>query len=221
MQDFYVKVGDRVSFAKTVGETDIYLFAGITGDFSVNHVNEQYMAGSKYGRRIAHGALIVGYMSTCSTLMIDQCQGTARDETPVSLGYDKVRFLGPVFIGDTVTLTYTIAEIDAQKRQSLADIRAVNQNGDIVAVARHILRWVKDASLGYPCGSRARSASSPAAGPASAGRARCCLPKKARGSPLPTSGRRAPRPSPPKLPARAPRRSRSRWTSPTPPRSSA
>ena len=146
MQKFYVEVGDKVSFAKTVGETDIYLFAGITGDFSVNHVNEQYMARSKFGKRIAHGALIVGYMSTCSTLMIDQCRGTARDETPVSLGYDKVRFLGPVFIGDTVTLTYTIAEIDAQKRQSLADIRAVNQNGDIVAVARHILRWVKDAS---------------------------------------------------------------------------
>ena len=39
MQDFYVKVGDTVTFAKTVGETDIYLFAGITGDFSVNHVN--------------------------------------------------------------------------------------------------------------------------------------------------------------------------------------
>jgi len=47
MSDFYVKAGDSVSFAKTVGETDIYLFAGITGDFSVNHVNEQYMAGSK------------------------------------------------------------------------------------------------------------------------------------------------------------------------------
>ena len=146
MSDFYVNPGDTVTFAKTVGETDIYLFAGITGDFSVNHVNEQYMARSKYGRRIAHGALLVGYMSTCSTMMIDKCQGTALDETPVSLGYDKVRFLGPVFIGDTVTLTYTIAEIDAQKRQSLADIRAVNQNGDIVAVARHILRWVKDAS---------------------------------------------------------------------------
>ena len=146
MPEFYVKIGDKVSFAKTVGETDIYLFAGITGDFSVNHVNEQYMARSKYGKRIAHGALIVGYMSTCSTMMIDQCQGTALGETPVSLGYDKVRFLGPVFIGDTVTLTYTIAEVDAQKRQSLADIRGVNQNGDIVAVARHVLRWVKDAS---------------------------------------------------------------------------
>jgi 3-hydroxybutyryl-CoA dehydratase len=145
MPEFYVKVGDKVSFAKTVGETDIYLFAGITGDFSVNHVNEQYMARSKFGKRIAHGALIVGYMSTCSTLMIEQCRGTALGETPVSLGYDKVRFLGPVFIGDTVTLTYTIAEVDAQKRQSLADIRVVKQSGDLVAVARHVLRWVKDA----------------------------------------------------------------------------
>src|SRR5438270_8429496 len=142
MQEFFVKPGDTVTFAKTVGETDIYLFAGITGDFSVNHVNEQYMARSKYGRRIAHGALMVGYMSTCSTMMIDRCGGTAKDETPVSLGYDKVRFLGPVFIGDTVSLTYTIAEVDSQKRQSISDISVTNQNGTLVAVARHILRWV-------------------------------------------------------------------------------
>ena len=146
MPEFYVKVGDRVSFAKTVGETDIYLFAGITGDFSVNHVNEQYMAQSKYGRRIAHGALMVGYMSTCSTRMIEQCRGTGGDETPVSLGYDRVRFLAPVFIGDTVTLTYTIAEVDPDKRQSLADIRVVNQRGELVTVARHIMRWVKNAA---------------------------------------------------------------------------
>jgi 3-hydroxybutyryl-CoA dehydratase len=146
MAELYVKVGDRVTFAKTVAETDVYLFAGITGDFSVNHVNEQYMAQSKYGRRIAHGALIVGYMSTCSTSMIDKCQGATRDETPVSLGYDRVRFLGPVFIGDTVTLTYTIAEVDPQKRQSLADISVVNQKGELVTVARHILRWVKNTS---------------------------------------------------------------------------
>jgi 3-hydroxybutyryl-CoA dehydratase len=145
MQDFYVKAGDSVSFAKTVSETDIYMFAGITGDFSVNHVNEQYMAGSKFGRRIAHGALMVGYMSTCSTAMIEQCRGATAEETPVSLGYDRVRFLAPVFIGDTVNLTYVIAEVDPQKRQSLADISVVNQNGVLVAVARHILRWVKSA----------------------------------------------------------------------------
>ena len=144
MSEFYVKIGDGVRFAKTVGEADIYGFAGITGDFSVNHVNEQYMQRSKYGRRIAHGALMVGFMSTCSTMMIDKCDGTGAGETPVSLGYDRVRFLGPVYIGDTVTLSYTIAEVDPVKRQSLTDIRVENQRGDLVAVARHILRWVKD-----------------------------------------------------------------------------
>jgi 3-hydroxybutyryl-CoA dehydratase len=141
---FYVKAGDSVTFAKTVGESDVYNFAGITGDFSVNHVNEQYMAGSRYGRRIAHGALMIGFMSTCSTMMIEKCQGTARDETPVSLGYDKIRFLGPVYFGDTVTLTYTIAEIDPAKRRSRADIKVINQTGDLVGVAQHILAWVKD-----------------------------------------------------------------------------
>ena len=144
MSEFYVKPGDSVTFAKTVGETDIYLFAGITGDFAVNHVNEQYMARSKYGRRIAHGALLIGFASTCSTLMIEKCQGNAGDETPVSLGYDKVRFLGPVFIGDTLNLTYTIVEIDPAKRRSYSEIKVVNQRGELVGVARHILAWVKD-----------------------------------------------------------------------------
>ena len=144
MDEFYVKPGDRVAFAKTVGESDVYGFAGITGDFSVNHVNEEYMAGSKYGRRIAHGALLVGFMSTCSTMMIVQCGGTGRDETPVSLGYDRVRFLAPVFIGDTLNLAYAIREVDSAKRQSLADIEVKNQRGELVAVAQHVLRWVKD-----------------------------------------------------------------------------
>jgi 3-hydroxybutyryl-CoA dehydratase len=144
MSEFYVKVGDSVTFAKTVGESDIYQFAGITGDLSVNHVNEHYMARSRYGARIAHGVLLMGFMSTCSTLLIERGQGTAGDETPVSLGYDRVRFLGAVYIGDTVTTTYTVAAVDPLKRQSLGDIKAVNQDGKLVAVASHILRWVKD-----------------------------------------------------------------------------
>jgi 3-hydroxybutyryl-CoA dehydratase len=146
MSEFYVKVGDSVTFAKTVGESDIYLFAGITGDFAVNHVNEQYMARSKYGRRIAHGALLIGFASTCSTLMIEKCHGTVGDETPVSLGYDKVRFVGPVHIGDTLNLSYTIVEVDVARRRSYGDIKIVNQNGELVGVARHILAWVKDKS---------------------------------------------------------------------------
>jgi 3-hydroxybutyryl-CoA dehydratase len=144
MEQFYVKPGDSVSFAKTVGESDVYMFAGITGDFAPNHVDEQYMARSRYGKRIAHGALLIGYASTCSTLMIQKCNGLAGDETAVSLGYDKVRFLGPVYIGDTVTLTYTITEVDPVKRRSRSEIKVVNQSGDLVGVAQHILAWVKD-----------------------------------------------------------------------------
>jgi 3-hydroxybutyryl-CoA dehydratase len=142
MSDFHVKIGDHVSFSKTVGESDIYIFAGITGDLSSNHVNEQVMSRSKYKHRIAHGALLVGFMSTASTRMIDVHAGISETETPVSLGYDKIRFLGPVFIGDTVTVRYKIKEIDPVKRRSKSEISVVNQNGDLVASGEHILKWV-------------------------------------------------------------------------------
>ena len=69
--DFYMKVGDSVSFAKTVGESDVYLFAGITGDFSPDHIDEEAMRETPYGGRIAHGALLVGYMSTASTRILE------------------------------------------------------------------------------------------------------------------------------------------------------
>ena len=149
MADFHVQIGVTVTFHKTVGESDIYLFAGITGDLSGNHVNDEYMSKSKYGKRIAHGVLMVGFMSTCSTMMIDKSQARSGpiDETPVSLGYDKIRFLGPVFINDTVKLTYTITEIDPVKRQSKSSIEVKNQHGDLVAVGTHILRWVKNPSV--------------------------------------------------------------------------
>ncbi|MGQ0676922.1 MAG: MaoC family dehydratase [Rhodospirillales bacterium] len=144
MAEFHVKIGDRVSFSKTVGESDVYLFAGVTGDLSGNHVNEEYMRKSKFGRRIAHGALMVGFMSTTSTMIIDKCVAQGIDETPVSLGYDRIRFLGPVFIGDTVTVTYAVAEIDTVKRQSKSAIEIKNQNGELVCVGTHIMRWVKN-----------------------------------------------------------------------------
>src|SRR5829696_3387084 len=108
----HVDVGDQVRFSKTVSESDVYLFAGITGDFSGNHVNEEFMRTSVFGRRIAHGALMVGYMSTTSTLMIERSLEKGIDSTPVSLGYDRVRFLKPVFIGDTITVRYEISDLD-------------------------------------------------------------------------------------------------------------
>ena len=142
MADFFVAVGDQVSFAKTVGESDVYLFAGITGDLSPNHVNEAFMATTAYGRRIAHGALLVGYMSSASSLMVEKCQGISDDETPVSLGYDRIRFLAPVFIGDTISVRYEISAIDPEQRRSTGDIAVTNQQGETVAIARHIMKWV-------------------------------------------------------------------------------
>jgi 3-hydroxybutyryl-CoA dehydratase len=140
--DFYVHVGDEVSYAKTVGESDVYLFAGLTGDLSPNHVNEQVMAASSYGRRIAHGALLVGFMSTASTRMIEVHAGPSETETAVSLGYDAIRFIAPVFIGDTVTVRYRVAETDPERRRALSEITVENQDGTLVAVGRHILKWV-------------------------------------------------------------------------------
>ena len=139
MNTFPVQIGDEVTFSKTVSESDVYLFAGITGDLSPNHVNEEFMRQTRYGRCIAHGALLIGYMSNCSTAI---CARTnTPNETPVSLGYDRIRFIAPVFIGDTITVTYRVAEIDAAKRQSKADVR-VTARGELCAVATHILRWV-------------------------------------------------------------------------------
>jgi 3-hydroxybutyryl-CoA dehydratase len=144
MSEFYVSIGDEVRFSKTVAESDVYLFAGITGDFSGNHVNEEFMRRSAYGRRIAHGALMIGFMSTASTLMIEKCRGTAAGETPVSLGYDRIRFLAPVFIGDTISVAYRIAEVDPDRRRSCSEIEVRNQDGQLVAIGQHVLKWVKN-----------------------------------------------------------------------------
>lgn len=138
-----VEIGQSYKFAKTVGEADVVLFAGLTGDFSDTHINEQYMQEtSSLGTRIAHGALIIGYISTASTISIAHI--IHRDditEFPVTLGYEGIRFLKPVLLGDTVTVTYTVESIDEEKRRSIADVKVVNQHGVLVAVAKHIMKW--------------------------------------------------------------------------------
>ena len=134
-----IPVGTRVEFAKTVSESDIYLFAGITGDFSPNHVNAEYMKTTPYGGIIAHGVLIVGLMSTCSTKVLD----FAKTNRPVvSYGYDRIRFVKPVFVGDTVTVTYEINAADDAEAKTTAAVTARNQRGDVVAAATHILKFL-------------------------------------------------------------------------------
>lgn len=125
-----VEIGASATITKTVSESDVYLFAGVTGDFSPNHVDEHYMAGGRYGHRIAHGALLVGFMSAASArLSIGRT---------VSVGYDRVRFVKPVFFGDTVTTEYRIAAVDRDKRRVYGDLTCVNQRGELVAAATHV-----------------------------------------------------------------------------------
>ena len=140
MTDFYVKIGDNAEFTKTVSESDVYQFAGLTGDFSPNHINKVYMEKSSYGRLMAHGALLVGFMSTVSTMAIAHCRDS--DETPVAVGFDKIRFIKPVFLGDTVSTVYRISEVDMERRRSMAQIKVTNQDADLIAVGSHILQWV-------------------------------------------------------------------------------
>ncbi len=144
MPAFHVEPGHAVTFTKTVSESDVYLFAGITGDLAPNHVDKAYMEKSRYGKLMAHGALMVGFMSTASTLAIAHTRDA--DETPVSLGYDRIRFLKPVFLGDTITVTYEIASVDTEARRSVSDIKITNQDGELVTVAQHILKWVPNES---------------------------------------------------------------------------
>jgi acyl dehydratase len=141
--NFYLTVGDNVEFSKTISETDVYLFAGITGDFAPIHVNAEYMSKSAYGQRLAHGALLVGMMSTTSTMMVARArQIPGLDETPVALGYDRIRFLKPVFFGDTVTVRYHIDEVDEEARRTKATIDISNQRGEQICVATGLLKWV-------------------------------------------------------------------------------
>ena len=140
MPEFHVKIGERFTFAKTVSESDVYQFAGITGDLAPNHVNQAYMETTAYGERMAHGALMIGYMSTASTMATEASRQSSN--TAVSLGYARIRFLKPVFFGDTITVRYVIAEIDAERSRSRANIEIHNQHGDLVTVAQHLLKWV-------------------------------------------------------------------------------
>ena len=137
-----VEIGDTVNFEKTVGESDVYLFAGITGDLNANHVNEARMRKTSYGQRIAHGALMIGYMSTASTRMIELGLAGSDDVYAVSLGYDKVRFLAPVFLGDTISVEYKISDIDQSKCRTAADVKITSDDQRLVTVATHHMKWL-------------------------------------------------------------------------------
>ncbi|MHB8137186.1 MAG: MaoC family dehydratase [Smithellaceae bacterium] len=119
-----LQVGDAAEFAKTVSETDIYLYAGITGDFNPAHVNEAYAKNTFFKTRIAHGMLTAGFISA---IIANQLPGPGT----IYLKQD-LSFLAPVRIGDTITARVEIMELNTEKNRVRLKTTCENQDGVIV-----------------------------------------------------------------------------------------
>jgi 3-hydroxybutyryl-CoA dehydratase len=146
---FYLAVGDAVTLERDITRMAVTSFADVAGDYSPNHVDDIGMSNSVYGGAIAHGALLVAYMSACSTAIVERIPNNRTTEIPVSLGYDRIRFIKPVYVGEHVILRYVVREVDPARRRSRAEITIHNQDDVLVCVAEHILKWVanSDADL--------------------------------------------------------------------------
>ncbi len=142
MKEMCVEIGERTVFAKTITDADFANFSAISGDFDPVHVNEEYARTTPFGRRIAHGIAVLGLMSGPESEMSKRIVDRGCRFKPVTLGYDKVRFIKPVFSGDTLTATYTIAEINADKLRAIGKCEITNQQGELVMIADHVLKWV-------------------------------------------------------------------------------
>lgn len=104
-----LKVGLSASYAKTITEADVVLFAGITGDDNPVHLNADYAAGTQFDQRIVHGMFSAG--------LISAVLGT-RLPGPGAIYVDQqLSFKAPVHIGDTVVATATVLEIDERRRR--------------------------------------------------------------------------------------------------------
>lgn len=125
----------RRTFGRTITEADIVAHAGQTGDFFPHHMDAVWCAGQEFKRRMAHGTLVfsVGIGMTATTI----------NPHAMSYGYDRLRFIRPVFIGDTVTVTATISDKrDHPKRRThgivVEDIQITNQDGETVLACQHL-----------------------------------------------------------------------------------
>jgi len=133
-----IEIGQRwVIKGRTITEADVVNFAYLSGDWHSIHTDAEYAAGASFGQRIAHGFLVL----SVATGMVP-----ARRETVLALyGVDRVRFIAPVFIGDTVHLEMEALEKKERDDGSgvvAFDFRMVNQHGDPVIVCVYKL-WMQ------------------------------------------------------------------------------
>ena len=130
------EIGDgRTTFGRTITETDFVVHAGHTGDFFPHHMDAEFMKGTEFGQRIAHGTMVfsIGVGLTASVV----------NPVAFSYGYDRLRFIKPVFIGDTIKTRTTIAsKEDDPKRPNhgrvVERVEVINQRGNVVLAADHI-----------------------------------------------------------------------------------
>lgn len=132
----YVVGAQRRSFGRTVTEADIVLHAGQTGDFYPHHMDAEWCRTQDFKQRIAHGTLVF-------SVAVGQTAG-AVNPVAFSYGYDRVRFVKPVFIGDTLTSRCTVKEKRDHPRRAdhgvvVELVEALNQRGETVLSAEHLL----------------------------------------------------------------------------------
>src|SRR6266487_4504668 len=125
----------RQTLGRTITETDIVLHAGQTGDFYPHHMDAEWCKTQSFGQRIAHGTLIFSVAVGM----------TAGEINPLafSYGYDRLRFIKPVFIGDTIRSRVTIKEKRDHKKPDqgivVEALEVINQRGETVLACEHLL----------------------------------------------------------------------------------
>ena len=126
----------RETTGRTITETDIVVHAGHTGDFFPHHMDAEFMKGSPFGQRIAHGTMTfaIGIGLTASEI----------NPVAFTYGYERLRFPKPVFIGDTIRTVLTISSKQPDSKRPrhgriVESCRVVNQRGETVMACDHIL----------------------------------------------------------------------------------
>lgn len=138
-EDLFVGMRFR-SPGRTITDADLVGFAGLTGDFSELHTSDVYASESQFGRRVAHGMLGLAY---AHGLMWART-GEFRETAIAFLGLSDWRFVGPIFVGDTIFVDYRLGELrDSRSRPTQAiatfDVEVVKQDGTVVQQGRKAL----------------------------------------------------------------------------------
>ena len=130
------RVGERAEYVRTVSEADVVDFARVSGDDNAIHLDEAFAAGTRFGGRVAHGALSFGFLAASQTRLL----GTGI----IWLGAS-VRFTAPVRIGDTVVTETEIVEVVADKQLLRVRCTARGRDGAVVMEGESLVKRLKEA----------------------------------------------------------------------------